>query len=176
MGNIKMTINNNALVERAEQIAAKNGGSWEDHLIAARREAYMVPLNKLHKKSDRRDEALRKRATLAAHDRQLLGVGSADPDRRIEVGEVETQLGRLRISVSREEIGVHGVNVALTDIDRDLREAIVETSASFAAAAVDVEQSKQRTLVGLVIDGVLRRHEFLTAKVREAKRRERYDV
>jgi hypothetical protein len=169
-----MTFNTD-IVKRAEAIAARDGRNWADCIEEAHIEAQQPPLEKLVKKSDPRDEALRKRAVVA-HLRHMPGEGNPDPDRRIEIGECETSLGRVRVAVSRDDLSVHGVNVPLTDIDRDLGEAVVETSASFAAATLDVEQSKQRTLVGLVIDGVLRRHEFLTAKVREAKRRERYDV
>jgi hypothetical protein len=168
-------ISNEDVVKRAEALAARDGGTWSDHLEAARNEAHTPPLQKVVRKSTAADEAMRKRAVVAQL-RHMPGEGDPDPDRRIEIGECETQLGRVRVTISRDELSVHGVNVPLTDIDRDLREAIVETSASFAAATLDIEQSKQRTLVGLVIDGVLRRHEFLTAKVREAKRRERYAV
>lgn len=170
-----MTIDNAEIIKRAEALAERDGGSWTKYLDVARDEARQPPLQKVVRKSDPKDEAMRKRA-VATQLRHLPGTGDPDPDRRIEIGECETQLGRVRVAVSRDTLALHGVNVALSEIDRDLREAVVSTSASFAAAVLDVEQAKQRTLVGLVIDGVLRRHEFISARVKEAKQRERYDV
>jgi hypothetical protein len=144
------------IVKRAEAIAERDGRNWADCIEEAHIEANQPPLEKIVKKPDPRDAALRKKAVVAEL-RHMPGEGDPDPDRRVEIGEVETQLGRLRISVSREEIGVHGVNAAMSDIDADLRGAIVTTSASFAAAITDLEQTEQRTLIGFVMDAVLRR-------------------
>ena len=60
----------------------------------------------------------------------------------------------------------------LADIDRDLRGALVSTAAAFSAAVTDEEQTDQRTIIGIIIDGVLRRHQWLDAKVRESKQNE----
>jgi hypothetical protein len=168
-------ISNTDIVKRAEALAERDGGTWSKHLETAHVEARQLPLQKLVKKSDPKDETLRKRAVVAQLRHQP-GTGDPDPDRRIEIGECETELGRIRVAVSRESISIHGVNTPLSDIDADLRGAIVTTSASFAAAITDIEQSEQRALIGFVTDAVLRRHEFLSARVKEAKQRERYDV
>jgi hypothetical protein len=167
---------NDSIVARAQDLAARSGGDWADYLIAARRETNIQTLQKVvKKKSDRRDEALRKRASHAAQLRHLPGTGDPDPDRRIEIGEVETQLGRVRVAIERDSIQIHGVAAMLSEIDADLRTAIVSTSAAFAAAILDIEQTEQRAINGFVMDAVFRRHEFLSARVREAKRRERND-
>jgi hypothetical protein len=167
---------NDSIIDRAQAIAARDGGEWADHLIAARREAALPPLQKLVKKSNAANEAMRKRAALAQQMRHMPGEGNPDPDRRIEIGEVETQLGRVRVTVSRDDLSIHGVNAALAELDVDLRTAIVSTSAAFAAAILDVEQTEQRALVGFVVQAILRRHQFLNARVKEVRQRERYDV
>jgi len=170
-----MTTNDN-IIERAQAIASKKGGDWADHLLAARREAAQQPLQKIVRKSNSRVESLRKKAALATQLRHLPGSGSVDPDHRIELGEISTELGRIRLSVSRDSFEAHGVSVLLEDIDSDLRQALVSTSAAFAAAILDSEQSEQKTIVGIVMDAVMRRHQFLTAKVKELLRRERIDA
>jgi hypothetical protein len=158
------------IVKRAEDIAARDGGTWADHLDVAHIEAHQPPLEKLVRKSDPKDEALRKAAVLAALH-HLPGTGNPSPQRRIEIGECETQLGRVRVSIERDSVTIHGVSTLLSDLDRDLKNALVSTSAAFFSAVTDEEQTTQRALVSLAIDGVLRRHEFLSAKVKEAKTR-----
>jgi hypothetical protein len=68
------------------------------------------------------------------------------------------------------------VSCELSELDADLRTAIVSTSAAFAAATLDIEQSTERALVGFVVQEILRRHQFLTAKVKEALTHQRYGV
>jgi hypothetical protein len=123
------------------------------------------------------DAGLRKSARVAelrhSGDR---GIGDPDPDRKVEIGQVETELGRVNVTHSQDSISIHGVNTALSEIDSSLRNAIVSASASFSAAENEQEQSSAKLLVGLVIDAVLRRHQFLTSKVREQKFKERWQV
>lgn len=171
-------ITNAEIFERAQSIAARRqdrGSSFAKYFEIARAELQQPTEIKKIVKSTADDGELRKQGAVA-QARRMPGVGSPDPDRRLEIGEVETALGRVRVAISRDSIAVHGVHVPLSDIDRDLREAIVETSASFAAATLDIEQSKQRSIVGFVVDAILRRHQFLTAKVKEAKQHERFAV
>lgn len=119
------------------------------------------------------NDELQKRARAA--ERRHAGVG--DPDGRIEVGEVETSFGRIRFShsVAKQLITMHGVEAPLSVIDQDLRRAISVSSAAFNAAQTGEEQSDQRAVIGVVVDAVLRRHDFLSARVKEARLRERYD-
>jgi hypothetical protein len=175
-----MIITNDEVVERARAIAARrrDGGSFSKYLDRARAELQQ-PTNEIKKVVKRltaTDETLRKKGAAAQLRHHQPGVGDPDPDRRVEVGECETSLGRLRVSVSADSLAVHGVNVLLADLDKDLRGAIVTTAAAFSAAAGDIEQAKQRAIIGILIDGVLRRDKFLTASVKAARARERYDV
>ena len=120
--------------------------------------------------------AIRKRALLNQQRHHMPGVGNVDPDRRIEIHDTETSVGRVHVQVERDTLTIHGVSTMLADVDRDLRNAIVTTSAAFASAETDIEQTSQRGILGIIIDGVLRRHKFLDAKVREAVTRQRYDI
>jgi hypothetical protein len=103
-------------------------------------------------------------------------IGDPHPEGRIEVGEVETSAGRVRVAISRDSISVHGVNAMMGDVAPDLRRAIVASAASFSAAESDEEQSAQRAVIGAVVDAVMRRHQFLLAAVKESKKRERRDA
>jgi hypothetical protein len=167
-------IDNSEIITRAEAIAARDGGSWAHHLDTARHEARQPPLQKVVRKSDPRDESIRKRA-VEAQQRRLPGTGNPDPDRRLEIGECETELGRVRVAISRDTLAIHGVHTPISEIDADLRGAVTTSAASFAAAETALEQSEQRAVIGVLMDAILRRHQFLTASVREAKKRERYD-
>ena len=126
--------------------------------------------------SEREIEALRKAAAHAEQLRHLPGTGDPDPDRRVEIHDCETSLGRVHVAVERDAIAIHGVSTMLADIDRDLRGALVSTAAAFSAAVTDEEQTDQRTIIGIIIDGVLRRHQWLDAKVRESKQNEQFGV
>ena len=163
---------NAEIVKRAEDIAARDGGPWSKHLDAALNELQQPPLEKVIRKQPV-DDGLSK-AAVAAQLRQLHGTGDPDPDRRVEIGECETELGRVRVAISRESISIHGVNTNLSEIDADLRDALVHTAASFAAAQTDLEQTQQKSMIGFVMDAVMRRHQCLTAKVKESKARERH--
>jgi hypothetical protein len=169
-----MIFDNSDIVKGAEAIAARDGGSWADHLDTARHEARQPALQKVVQRSDPLKEALSKKAVVA-QQRRLPGTGNPDPDRRLEIGECETELGRVRVSISRDSISIHGVNTPLSEIDTDLRGAVATTAASFAAAETALEQTEQRAVIGVLMDAILRRHQFLTASVKEAKTRERYD-
>jgi hypothetical protein len=72
-------------------------------------------------------------------------------------------------------VNIHGVTAHLADLDRDLRMAIVSTGAAFTAATSDEEQAGQKAALAAVVDAVLRRHDFIGAKVRERITTQRYD-
>jgi hypothetical protein len=163
---------NTEIVKRAEALAEQSGGHWSKYIDAARAEA--SPLQQVVRKPA--DDGEMRKAAAIAQARRGPGTGDPDPDRRIEIGEVETELGRVNVAVLRDELRVHGVHVPLSDIDADLRGAIISTSSAFAAAERDEEQTSQRAILAIIIDGVLRRHKFLDAKVREALTRQRYDI
>jgi hypothetical protein len=173
-------ITNDDIFERAQDIAERrrDGGSFVKYIDAARDELLRQPTEQLKKivKYSFKDEALRKKAALAAQARRMPGIGSVDPDRRLEIGDCETSLGRVRVSISADSINIHGANVLLADIDKDLRDAVVTSSAGFSAAENDSEQVEQRAIIGLVMDAVMRRHEFVSTRVKAAKQNERYGV
>jgi hypothetical protein len=171
---------NDALVRAAERIALREGKVWTDCLADARNEVARqqpAPLRKVvDKGAEWRDAELRRKADLAKAQR-LPGSGNPDPNARTEVGEVDSkEFGRLRLAVSRDEIMIHGVNAPLSDLDEDLRAALVSSSSAFSAAENEEEQTTQRKIIGIIVDAVLRRHEWLSAKVRDAKRNERFGV
>jgi hypothetical protein len=171
-----MKMFNDDLVERAQAIADRKGGVWQNHILAARKEAHIQPLQKLVKRTNRRDEALRKRARLSRHRHQMPGIGNPDPDRRLEISDCETSVGRVHVQIERDSLTVHGISTLRSDLPRDLDNALTASSAAFFAAETDEEQTDQRNLIAVIIDGVLRRNKFLDAKVSEALTRQRFDV
>jgi glutathione S-transferase len=66
-----------------------------------------------------------------------------------------------------ESIDIHGVHTPLDGIDADLARALVTAGANFSAATTNLEQPEQRQVISFLVDAVLRRHQFLTAKVKE---------
>ncbi len=156
------------LLRRAEQLAKAEGGSWATKIERAQRELDRETAARRKPSTPRYGEELLHKAAVAQTRRQLPGVGNPDPDRRIEVGEVNTtEVGRVRVAVSRDSIDVHGANVLLDDVDRNLRDALIEASAEFNAAENAEEQAGQRTVITALVDAVLRRHTSLKAKVKE---------
>jgi hypothetical protein len=113
--------------------------------------------------------------------REPHSIGDPDPDRRRELGEVEIDLGlgtekhRVRLAHDPENraMSVHGVNVMMTDVDKDLRDSFESTSARLMEEQGNAEQETQRVLLGLVVSAVLRRHAFLTAAVAQRMRDEK---
>ncbi len=164
------------LLRRAEQLAKAEGGSWAGKLEQAQRELDReIAASRKPSTPHYPDELVRK-AVIAQVRHQQPGVGNPDPDRRIEVGEVKTEVGRVRVAVSRDSLMVHGANVMLQEIDADLRSAIISTAAGLDAAETDIEQTKQREIIGFLVSAVLRRHQQLAANVRSAQHKERYGV
>jgi hypothetical protein len=169
-------ITSDDLVKRAQELAKADGGLWSSKIEKAQRQldSELAERRKAAKPRAAIDDEDLRKAGAVAQMRRMPGQGSPDPDRRLEIGECETNLGRVRVAISRDSIAIHGVNTLLSDIDADLRGAVVTSAASFAAAESDLEQTQQREIIGFVIDAVLRRHQWLTARVREAKQNERY--
>lgn len=76
------------------------------------------------------------------------------------------KLGLVRVAISRDSIGSDGVNAPFSDIDADLRGAVVTAAARFAAATTDLEQTQQRAIIRFLMEAILGQHEFLTARVK----------
>jgi hypothetical protein len=171
---------NDALVRRAEALAEASGGTWTDYIAAARNEAARqqpAALRKVvDKRAEQRDAELREKGEVLAHAHRMPGIGDPSPSRRIEIHDVETSVGRVHVQVERDSIAIHGVSTMLADVDRDLRNALTATAAAFSAATTDIEQTDQRNIIAIIIDGVLRRHPWLDAKVKQAVTRQRYDI
>jgi len=104
--------------------------------------------------------------------RSLMG----DNRTRVEFGTIETHLGTVVVSHDRgaDVVTIHGIIAPLADIKRDLRMAIVATSASFAQATNDELQAGAKAAIAAVIDAVLREHAWLQSKVREAVQNQRF--
>src|SRR4029077_12071413 len=77
------------------------------------------------------EEEMMKRGAVAQMRRTEPGVGDPDPDRRIEIHDVETQLGRFHVAVSRDALRIGNTNVMLDNIDHDLRGAVLASAAAF---------------------------------------------
>jgi hypothetical protein len=113
-------------------------------------------------------------------EREPHSVGSADPDRKRELGEVEADIGseRRKIRVMHDPensaMSLHGVHTPMSSIDADLRDSFMATAAQLSEAQGTAEQETQRTLLGLVVSAVLRRHKFLSDAVVRQLRHERY--
>jgi hypothetical protein len=95
---------------------------------------------------------------------------------RVEFGTVETSLGAVVLNHDQgsDTVAIHGVVSPLADIRRDLRMAIIATSAAFSRAQSDEEQAGQKAALAAVIDAVLREHAPLAAKVRAALQGQRF--
>ena len=65
-----------------------------------------------------------------------------------------------------ESIDIHGVHTPLDGIDADLARTLVTAGANFSAATANLEQTEQQQVISFLVDAVLRRHQFLTAKVK----------
>lgn len=64
---------------------------------------------------------------------------------------------------------VHDVAVRMEELDRDLRDAIVDTSAAFSLAATAESQATQRAILGTIMSEVMARpsHSWFADKVKE---------
>lgn len=104
----------------------------------------------------------------AAHPRTEFGdvavVGSNGESQRVMVAHDQ----------GADVVSVHGVNFELGDIDPDLRAAFRVASSAFGEAQDSAEQTDARALVGVVVDSILRRHDFIGARVRERQHHQRY--
>jgi hypothetical protein len=114
-------------------------------------------------------------ASLRQRDPHSVGGASAHP--RTEFGDVMTPFGRVTVAHDRgaDSIAIHGVNIQMTDLDRDLRQLVSETAAAFNAAFSAEEQVTQRALIGLIVGEVMRRGEWLQSEVKRRLTAQRYD-
>jgi hypothetical protein len=125
------------------------------------------------------DNELLRKGLAAQLAREPHSIGSADVHQRTEFGDIETPHGRVMVSVSHDRgadvLAVHGVNVPMTDISRDLRQSVVATAAAFNAAFSAEEQVTQKTIVGLIVSAVMRENPTLEAEVKRRVQAQRYD-
>jgi hypothetical protein len=148
-----------------------------DDDVTAMRLANLGPAPKVRTMSD--DELLRK-GMARQLERQPHSIGSADPDRKRELGEIEVDLGterrRIRIAHDPEQnaMYLHGIATPLSGIDRDLGDAFVASAGALNAAQGEMEQATQAAILGAVVSAVLRRHQFLADAVVQQLRHERY--
>jgi hypothetical protein len=120
------------------------------------------------------------------HKREPHSIGSADPDRKRELGEIEIQIDsgpyagphRLRVAHDPRErtMNLHGANVSLGDIDPALAAGFEATAAAVNAAQGSAEQETQRELLAALLDRILRRHKWAADAVVRQLEHERYSV
>jgi hypothetical protein len=124
-------------------------------------------------------EELRAAALARETDQHLgNGTGSTLIKKRRVIGSVDAgEYGRLMVEHDQDAdvLNLHGLHIDLADIDRDLRSAIVTTSAAFAAAEAGEEQAAQAGVIGVLVAAICRRHDFIGSKIKEIKSKERYD-
>jgi len=104
------------------------------------------------------------------------GLGG-DPRVKTEIGEVETSVGRIRVVVDESEdvITLHGISsVMVGELDTGLRQAILDSASAFNVAQDQQQQVTARTVVGALVDVVLRQNKGLAQKVRERVSYKRY--
>jgi hypothetical protein len=120
-------------------------------------------------------DILRKRGAVAVLRHGIPGVG--DPDRRVVFGTVEAKGGQVFVEhdQSADMIVIHGVGAKLADVAPSLRASFLYASAGFSQAENESEQVAARTLVGLVVNAIIDRHDFVGAKVRERLFSQRFD-
>ncbi|WP_050420308.1 hypothetical protein [Bradyrhizobium tropiciagri] len=70
-------------------------------------------------------------------------------------------------------LDIHGHQVRMSELGRDLRDAIYSTAAAFNRAETQQEQVNQSRIVGLLVTEAMRRDARLSDKVREIKAREK---
>jgi hypothetical protein len=123
------------------------------------------------------DDLLQKGMLAQLRKRDAHSVGGASAHPRTEFGTVDTPLGRVVVAHDQDAdvLMVHGVNILLTDIDRDLRQSLVATSAAFNVAFSAEEQTSQRRIIGLIVSEVMRQNAFLQAEVKRRLTAQRYD-
>jgi hypothetical protein len=114
-----------------------------------------------------------------AAEAEMRRFGGAGTHPRLEIGEVETggRHGRVRVAHDQgaDEVIIHGVTVSLADL-KDHGRAFRAASATFNDAHDAAEQSDAKALIGVVVEAILTRHDWVGAKVRERKFDQRYRV
>jgi hypothetical protein len=139
-----------------------------------------VIARRLHTNPPPTDSELLRKGLSRQLERQPHSVGSADPDRRRELGEIETEIGterrRIRVAHDPEQgaMYLHGVATPLSGIDKPLADAFVASAGALNAAQGEIEQRTQAAIVGAVVSAVLRRHQFLADALVQQLRHERY--
>ncbi len=124
------------------------------------------------------DGALLRKGLAAQLAREPHSIGGGSAHERTEFGGVPTSLGRIVIAYDRGDnsIVVHGVNVRTSELDQDLRQSLIATSAAFNAAFSAEEQTAQKIIIGLIVSEVMRRSEWLGTEVKRRLQAQRYDI
>jgi hypothetical protein len=140
-----------------------------NHLDKLHRTADDVTHRRLRTNPPPSDSELLRKGLSRQLERLPHSIGDADPDRKRELGEIEIELApssekrRIRVAHDPENgaMHLHGVAVTMSQVDEDLRDSFEATAANLNLAQGMAEQETQRTLLGLVVGAVLRRHKFL---------------
>jgi hypothetical protein len=116
-------------------------------------------------------------------ERQPHSTGSADPSRRVELGEAEIDLGssgkhRIRVAHDPENgaMHLHGVAITMAQVDKELAESFATVATRVSELQGTAEQASQTTLLSLVVNEVMRRHKFAADAVTRQLRNGRYGV
>jgi hypothetical protein len=148
-----------------------------DDDVTAMRLANLGPAPKVRTMSDA--ELLRK-GLARQLEREPHSIGSADPDRKRELGEIEVEVGserrRIRIAHDPEQgaMYLHGIATPMSSIHKPLADAFVASAGALNAAQGSAEQETQVAIVSAVVSAVLRRHQFLADALVRQLRHERY--
>jgi len=97
---------------------------------------------------------------------------------RNAIGPVDVRdFGPLMIAHDRstDMLHLHGVAHLKAEVDRDLQQAIVATSAAFSAAFLAEERNAQKAIIGTIIREVLHRDAKLSDRIKQIKFNECYD-
>jgi hypothetical protein len=167
---------NDLLIEKAQELAAKDGsGDWSSYILAARQAIQNEPpqLRKLVKNIDAAEVDLRRRALAAKAERELPGRGSVLAKRRQMIPDVDIGNGRTANVVNNRTNGavvIAGVAVRNEDVDDDLLTGFWQCAAQLDAALDAEITHATRIEIGRLIREVMRRDKYLGATVRERLR------
>jgi hypothetical protein len=167
--------NNDEIVKRAHDLAARNGGFWFKYLNQARDELGTDAVQKaasLGKQFRARDTAATEKlnkAAVAAQLRQLPGVGDPVAKRRVTVDDIEIVGGhKVQVVDDRAEQGivVAGIATRKEDVPAGLRSQFDGASARFDEAQTLDEQRAARETIERIVRQVLERNKTLETAVR----------
>jgi hypothetical protein len=167
--------------DAAEKYGREEWAVEDCHINLARQQlaAEAAPdLKKVVTAPTAQDEELLRKAMEAQFARRDPHSTDIEPGRRIVFGTVEGPKGA-QVFVEHDQgadvVVIHGVATNLSDLTPSLRSSFLYASSAFSQAADEAEQVTARTLVGLVVNEIIDRHDFVGAKVRERLFAQRFD-